>query len=86
MMIIVWWLYDDLIIREATIIAGSEVPHDTLADYSCEQGLVKPFMYDYDDDFDDDDESFMCCIIIVIILIVTIIIIIDHHYRHRHHT
>ena len=47
MMIIVWWLYDDLIIREATIIAGFEVPHDTLADYSCEQGLVKPFMYDH---------------------------------------
>merc|ERR1719204_1056990 len=29
--------------REATIRAGSEVPHDTLADYTCEEGLVKPF-------------------------------------------
>ena len=38
-----------IIIRDATITAGSEVAHDTLADYSCDQGLVKPFMYDYYD-------------------------------------
>ena len=51
---------DQLITREATIKAGSEVPHDTLADYICEQGLFKPFMYDDDgggDDNDDDDDG-----------------------------
>ena len=50
---------DQLITREATIKAGSEVPHDTLADYICEQGLFKPFMYDVDDggDCENTDDN-----------------------------
>ena len=48
---------DQLITREATIKAGSEVPHDTLADYICEQGLFKPFMYDDGDDGGDDNDD-----------------------------
>ena len=48
---------DQLITREATIKASFEVPHDTLADYICEQGLFKPFMYDDDDDGGDDNDD-----------------------------
>ena len=48
---------DQLVTREATIKAGFEVPHDTLADYICEQGLFKPFMYDDGDDGDDDNDD-----------------------------
>ena len=58
-----------ILIREATIQAGSEVPHDTLADYSCEQGLTKPFAY-------DDKINNVIIIKIIIKIIITIIMII----------